>query len=254
MRNLTKTFETKAHREVNALAGISLEIAYGEFLAIVGRSGCGKTTLLRTIAGLTLPTSGTVYIDTQLPHLYQAPIGVVFQGAHLLPWLNALDNVLLPIDIQGLPRRTFVAAAQDLLAFVGLEKSATCFPRELSGGMQQRVAICRALIHNPSLLLMDEPFGALDALTREDLGRELIRICSAQKRTVVFVTHSIPEAIRLADRVVVMSPNPGRIADIITIDVPKPHGDDLEFTSVFQGYHRAIHDLIFQAPKRHDVH
>jgi NitT/TauT family transport system ATP-binding protein len=172
-------------------------------------------------------------------------VGIVFQDAVLLEWRNILDNVMLPAEILGLDRAKSRARAMQLLESVGLKGFEMRAPRELSGGMQQRASICRALIHDPSVLLMDEPFAALDAMTREELGFELMRIWETHKKTVVFVTHNISEAIRLADRVVAMSPRPGRIARIIDVELPRPRTLDMEFTPQFKSYSEQIRDVIF---------
>src|SRR5581483_6286755 len=175
-------------------------------------------------------------------------VGIVFQSPVLLPWRTVLENVLFPIEILRRPRARYRAEAERLIGLVGLTGFERSVPRELSGGMQQRVSICRALIHDPPLLLMDEPFGALDALTREEMGMELLRVWSERRKTVVFVTHSIPEAILLADRVAVMTPRPGRIVDVLSIDLPRPRTMQMEFSAPFQKYAEAIRAAI--APGR----
>jgi len=172
----------------------------------------------------------------------------VFQEPVLLEWRTVFDNVLLPAEILGLDKARSRTRAMDLLGLVGLAGFETCYPRELSGGMQQRVAICRALIHNPSVLLMDEPFAALDAMTREELGFELLRIWDADKKTVIFVTHNISEAILLADRVVAMSPRPGRVSKILQIELPRPRHIDMEFTPRFKSYSDEVRAVIYQGP------
>ncbi|MBM3582065.1 MAG: ATP-binding cassette domain-containing protein, partial [Alphaproteobacteria bacterium] len=172
-------------------------------------------------------------------------VGIVFQDATLLPWRNVLDNVLLPVEILSLPKEDYRPRAMDLLRLVGLTGFEHRMPNELSGGMQQRTAICRALIHNPSILLMDEPFAALDAMTREELGLELMRIWEEEKKTIVFVTHSIPEAILLADRVVVMTPRPGKIAHVIEVDLPRPRTLAMEFSEKFKSYSDDVRALIY---------
>ncbi|WP_430788329.1 ABC transporter ATP-binding protein [Actinoplanes sp. G11-F43] len=214
---VSRTF-TGRRGMVEALRGIDLEVAEGEFVAIVGRSGCGKSTLLRLVAGLLEPTGGTVTVDTAR----RREIAMQFQRPALLPWRNVLNNVLFPVEIFGWKRKEHVERARRLLATAGLEGFETTMPHELSGGMQQRVSLCRSLIQRPRVMLMDEPFSALDALTREELTGELQRIHMEQGTTTLFVTHSIDEAVLLADRVVVLSPRPGRIAEIVPIDVPRP--------------------------------
>jgi NitT/TauT family transport system ATP-binding protein len=192
------------------------------------------------------PTRGKLFFDgTPLLHPTRN-VGIVFQEAVLLEWRTVLDNVLLPAEILGLDKASSRARAMELIELVGLDGFEKRFPRELSGGMQQRVSLCRALIHNPSVLLMDEPFAALDALTREELGFELMRIWSSDKKTVIFVTHNITEAILLADRVVAMTPRPGRIARIVDIDLPRPRTIDMEFTETFKKYSDQIREVIYR--------
>ena len=207
---------------VQALQHIDLQVGAGEFVAIVGASGCGKSTLLRLIAGLMAPSSGLVQVNGHRVTRPDPGVGIVFQTPVLLPWRSVRRNVALPLDIlpeaRGMPR----GRVDVLLEMVGLSAFAERRPRELSGGMQQRVALCRALVHDPALLLMDEPFGALDALTREQLNLELQRIWSETRKAVVLITHSITEAVMLADRVVVMTPRPGRIKGVVAIGLPRP--------------------------------
>jgi NitT/TauT family transport system ATP-binding protein len=215
---------------VEALRGISLSIDQGEFVSLVGPSGCGKSTLLRCIAGLRPVTGGRILVEGA-PVVRPIPkVGMVFQAAVMLKWRTVLDNVLLPVELYGLNPRDYRDRAHDLLKLVGLGDFAKKRPGELSGGMQQRASLCRALILDPPILLMDEPFGALDAMTRDDMNLELLRIWGEQRtqaggsprKTVVFVTHSIPEACFLSDRVVVMSPRPGRVASIKPVDIARP--------------------------------
>jgi NitT/TauT family transport system ATP-binding protein len=240
-----KTFVTRGGEAVVALSGISLTIARNEFVCLVGPSGCGKSTLLRLVAGLVTLTSGTVAVGGTTVTEPREDTGIVFQAPTLLPWASILDNVLFPLDMMGKLDAAGRARARDLLALVGLSGFEGKYPRELSGGMQQRAGICRALVHDPDILLMDEPFGALDALTREELTIELMRICRERPKTILFVTHSIPEAVLLADRVVVMSPRPGRIAEIIDVPLPRPRDFDMEARSEFQAITRRIRELIF---------
>lgn len=208
---------------IHALDGFSLDIAPGAFVALLGPSGCGKTTVLKILAGLMEGGySGQVDLQGRPVRGPSADVGVVFQEPTLLPWRTILDNILLPVELAGADREAFVPAAQSLMAKVGLAGFERKYPKELSGGMRQRAGICRALVRDPQLLLMDEPFGALDALTREFLNVELQRLWMDSGKTIVFVTHSIPEAVFLADRVVVMTPRPGRIAEVIDIGLPRP--------------------------------
>jgi NitT/TauT family transport system ATP-binding protein len=213
---------TTARGPVQALAGITLTIPHGHFVSIVGPSGCGKSSLLMLTAGLRACTEGRVLIDAVPVSGPQADTGIVFQSDTLLDWRTALDNVLVQIELRRLRKAKYQQRALDLLRSVGLGGFEQRHPYELSGGMRQRIAICRALIHDPGLLLMDEPFGALDALTRDQMMCDLQALWLEQRKTVLFITHSIPEAIFLSDRVVVMSPRPGRIDDIIDIKLPRP--------------------------------
>jgi NitT/TauT family transport system ATP-binding protein len=208
--------------QVEALREIDLEVAEGEFVAVVGRSGCGKSTLLRLIAGLLPPTAGEVRVSGERVTRPRRDMAMMFQRPALLPWRSVIDNVLLPVQIFGWRKAAHRDRAQQLLELTGLAGFEKRLPHELSGGMQQRVALCRSLIARPQVLLMDEPFSALDALTREELSGELQRIHMDNGATIVFVTHSIDEAVLLADRVVVLSPRPGRIREILDIKIPRP--------------------------------
>ena len=221
VRGLSKHYHARDGR-IAALEEITFGVGEGEFLAVVGPSGCGKSTLLKILAGILPPSRGAASLRGTPIAGPRRDIGVVFQSPVLFPWRTVLDNVLLPVDVQGLGRARHVQAARDLLALVGLRDFEHRYPRELSGGMAQRVAITRALIHEPALLLMDEPFGALDAMTREHMNLELQRILLEERKTVLFITHSIPEAVFLADRVLVMSPRPGRILDDVRVRIPRP--------------------------------
>ncbi|MBL8672007.1 MAG: ABC transporter ATP-binding protein [Alphaproteobacteria bacterium] len=212
--------------ETLALDGIDLTVARGEFVAIVGPSGCGKSTLLRMVAGLIPATSGSLAVSGQPVAGPVTDLGVVFQSPTLLDWRTIIDNVLVQVQLRGLPVERYRDKAMALLAQVGLEEFAQRRPRELSGGMRQRTAIARALIHDPPLLLMDEPFGALDALTREQMRIDLEALWLRSQKTVLFVTHSIDEAVLLADRVVVMTPRPGRIDRVVEVALPRPRGLD----------------------------
>jgi NitT/TauT family transport system ATP-binding protein len=239
VRNLTKTYGGGADG-VDALRDIDFTVGNGEFMSIVGPSGCGKSTLLKILAGL-MPASGGEAMLNGVP--ISGPrkdIGVVFQSPVLFPWRSVLGNVLLPVDIQGLGRERMHQRALDLINLVGLTGFENRYPWELSGGMQQRVALVRALIHDPALLLMDEPFGALDALTRESMNVELQRIWLERRKTVFFVTHSTSEAVFLADRVLVMTPRPGRIGDMLKIDIPRPRTLDVMTTEAFGVHVRRI--------------
>lgn len=220
--NLKKEYRTKKSHSIVALDEVNLSIKRGEFVSLVGPSGCGKTTLLKILASLIKSTEGEILIDGQRVRKPSADVGVVFQEPTLLPWRTILENIMLPIElVRGLNREQYLESALNLMKKVGLNGFENKYPKELSGGMRQRAGICRALIRDPKVLLMDEPFGALDAMTREFLNVELQRIWMEQKKTIVFVTHSIPEAVFLSDRVVVMCPRPGRISEIVPIDMPR---------------------------------
>jgi NitT/TauT family transport system ATP-binding protein len=245
LRNVSHVFASRKSR-LHALDGIDLEIRENEFVTLVGRSGCGKSTLLRIIAGLLSPTAGEVRLGGEQVCAPRRDVSFMFQRSALLPWRTVIENVMLPVDIFRLDRRTHRARAEELLALTGLEGFEDRRPHELSGGMQQRVALCRALVHNPSVLLMDEPFAALDALTREELSLELQRIWGEDRKTIVFVTHSIQEAALLADRIVVMSPRPGRLARVLEVDAARPrslgvtaHSEELDRVSA------ELHELLF---------
>jgi NitT/TauT family transport system ATP-binding protein len=211
-----KTFPAKGS-EVVALEGVDLEVAEGEFVSLIGPSGCGKSTLMRLIADLDAPTTGSVEVFGKPPAAARADqdYGIAFQQAGLLPWRTVAGNIALPLELHGVARADRAARVRELAELVGLSEFVDRYPDQLSGGMQQRVAIARAFAEHPRLLLMDEPFGALDEMTREYLQTELARIAAETGAAVVFVTHSIPEAVFLSDRVVVMSPRPGRITDVI---------------------------------------
>jgi NitT/TauT family transport system ATP-binding protein len=243
IQGLHKTYLTKTGRTV-ALQNVDLTIGGDEFIALVGPSGCGKSTLLRLISALIKPSKGKIFMDGAPVVGPSHDVGIVFQQAVLLPWRNVLDNVLLPAEILGIDKKKARERAHQLLELVGLAGFEMRGPHELSGGMQQRAAICRALIHNPSVLLMDEPFAALDALTREELGFELLRIWAVEKKTIIFVTHNISEAILLSDRVIAMSPRPGRISEIVEVDLPRPRTIDMEFTQQFKGYSERVRAVI----------
>jgi len=221
LSGVSRTF-TGRSGTVEALRDVSLEVADGEFVAVVGRSGCGKSTLLRLIAGLLPTSSGVVEVEGEAVAKPRRDVAMMFQRPALLPWRTVLDNVLLPVQIFGWRRAEYRERANQLLELTGLTGFEKRLPHELSGGMQQRVALCRALIGKPRVMLMDEPFSALDPLIREELSVELQRIHMEQDTTTVFVTHSIDEAVLLADRVVVLSPRPGRVREIIDVRIPRP--------------------------------
>ena len=244
LERVSKVFRPRHGAAVRALDDVSLAVGENEFVSLVGPSGCGKSTLLKLVAGLVPPTSGAVRVRGAEVREPYPDVGFVFQSAVLLPWRTVLDNVLFSIEMLGLPARDHRARAQSLIELAGLAGFERTYPGELSGGMQQRVAICRALVHDPSLLLMDEPFGALDAMTREEMSLELLRIWDERRKTILFVTHSIPEAILLSDRVVVMTPRPGRLARVIEIDLPRPREVAMEFDERFKRHSEEIRRLI----------
>jgi len=212
----------KVFGTLEAIKNISAEVADGEFISLLGPSGCGKSTLLMMIAGLIQPTSGELVLAGSPISGPRNDVGVVFQSPVLLPWRTVIDNVLFPIELLRLPRAQYLDRAMELLKMTKLEDFADALPRQLSGGMRQRASICRALIHDPNTLLMDEPFSALDAITRDDMAVELLRIWQANRKTVIFVTHSIREAAFLSDRVLVMGRRPATIIDEVRIDLPRP--------------------------------
>jgi NitT/TauT family transport system ATP-binding protein len=221
VQGVEKVFAT-GPRPVHAIGPVDLRIAPGRFVSFVGPSGCGKSTLLLMIAGLLAPTRGGIEIDGTPVHTPYTNLGIVFQGHALVEWRSALDNVLLQVEMRGLRRRTYELKARELLASVGLGDFLDRHPWELSGGMQQRTALCRALVHDPPLILLDEPLGALDALTREQLRGDLERLSLRDQRTMVLVTHSIEEAVQLSDEVYVISPRPGRIVRQVSVGLERP--------------------------------
>jgi NitT/TauT family transport system ATP-binding protein len=238
---------------VRALGGVTLNVRAGEFLSIVGPSGCGKSTLVMLIAGLLRPTAGRIEIggrEITGPH---TDLGIVFQNPVLLAWRTALDNVLLQIEMRGLDRGAYRARALSLLDNIGLQGFERRLPHELSGGMRQRVAICRALIHNPPLLLMDEPFGALDALTRDQVALDIQNLYAGDGKTVVFITHSIEEAVFLSDRVVVMTPRPGRLDAVIDIELKRPRPLGVREEGRFVDYARLIRERFVRSGVLHDI-
>jgi len=219
--NLCKQYTTRQGSLI-AIEDVSFDVAPGEFLCIVGPSGCGKSTLLRILAGLLKPDQGVVYLHGKPVTAPRAEIGFVFQQANLMPWRTVYDNVLLPMQVKHTPQTEAQQRVENALELVGLLEFAGNYPHELSGGMAQRVAIARALSYEPEILLLDEPFGALDALTRENLNLEIMRVWEVSRKTVVMVTHNIREAVFLADRVLVLTQRPGRVAKVIPVDLPRP--------------------------------
>jgi len=243
LADVKKVYRTRG-AEFLALSQVSFDVESGELVALVGPSGCGKTTLLKILAGLH-DHAGTVRIGSVAQPFDPArDIGMVFQQPLLLKWRRVVDNVLLPAEILGLPMAECRERARDLLALVGLSGAEDKYPYELSGGMQQRAAIARALIHDPKLILMDEPFGALDALTREKMNLELLRIWRQARKTIVFVTHGISEAVFLGTRVVVLTAGPARMADNFLVDLPHPRTLDIKTQEKFGAYTRRIYRLL----------
>ena len=252
LKGVGKEFRTK-RKHTQALSEVDLTIGDGEFVSVIGRSGCGKTTLLRMLAGLASPTSGEILVDgrslwhgSTVDSSVLSQLGVVFQDPNLFPWYSVADNIALPMTMRGDGKRERRARVQELAALVGLEGFENAYPRELSGGMRQRVAIARALSVGPKLLLMDEPFGALDALTRERMNLEVQRIALTTGATVVFVTHDITEAVFLGDRVVLLTPRPGRLQEVISVDIPRPRDIDVqtepEFGAIVRELRHALHE------------
>lgn len=236
---------TVSGKEFTAVQDVSLSVQEGELVSIVGPSGCGKSTILSILAELNTADGGTVEIGNELsPFMPGRDIGMVFQKALLLKWRSIIDNVLLPAEILGLPMKESRERAQYLLDMVGLTEFANAWPQQLSGGMQQRASIARALVHDPRLILMDEPFGALDALTRERMNLELLRIWKESRKTILFVTHGIQEAVFLGSQVAVMTSGPARMAAHFDIDLPEPRTLDVKTTEKFGDYTRQIYHLL----------
>ena len=243
--HLEKVFVTVRQERIHALSDISLTVGERRFVTIVGPSGCGKSTLLKILAGLVPASAGSVRVAGSAVAAPRRDIGIVFQNPILLPWRTVIENVLLPAEVQHLPRDKARARARDLLAMVGLSDFENKYPMELSGGMQQRAAISRALVHDPNILLMDEPFGALDAMTREQMNLDLQRIWRESGKTVVLITHSIPEAVFLGDRVIVMTARPGRIARLVEVPFPRPRSIDVMGEPLFGKLTGEIRKLLF---------
>ncbi|MBL8697113.1 MAG: ABC transporter ATP-binding protein [Alphaproteobacteria bacterium] len=227
LEDVAKTYRPANRKEIVAVSPTNLRIRDGEFVSLVGPSGCGKTTLLNLISGLILPSAGRILFNGRPTTGPTGEMSLVFQRPVLLPWRRIIDNVMLPVQVMRLkPQLDYEKRARDLLALVGLGGFEDAYPRELSGGMQQRAAIARALVYDTRVLLMDEPFAALDAMTREELNIELMRIWEVTGRTIVFVTHNIAEAVLLSDRIVVMTARPGKVREVLSIDIPRPRSLD----------------------------
>lgn len=235
LRNVSKSF---GGGRIRALDAVSLDLHSGSFSSVIGPSGCGKSTLLKIMAGLTPPTTGSVMLEGKPVMGPRREIGMMFQQATLFPWLTAIDNVLLPIQIRDgkAAAKARQNEARELMELVGLKGFDTVYPRQLSGGMAQRTAICRMLITRPDVLLLDEPFSALDELARDFMNLELQRICMARNATAFLITHSIPEAVFLSDMVYIMSPRPGRFSEVVTIDLPRPRSLEMMISPEFGAY------------------
>jgi NitT/TauT family transport system ATP-binding protein len=229
---------------LHALEKISFDIYPQEFVCVLGPSGGGKSTLLRILAGLLPASEGYVVYHGEKLQGPQRDVGFIFQKANLMPWRTVLENIILPLEIEGIAKRKAFSSAQEMVELVGLCGFENSLPRELSGGMAQRVAIARALVHDPDVLLLDEPFGALDALTRERMGDELLRIWQAKQKTVVMVTHSISEALFLADRVLVLSDRPGKLRLELKVDLPRPRKENMRYTETFGSLSRQLRMMI----------
>lgn len=243
VEHVKKIYKTKKG-DILAVRDISFDVYKGEIVSIVGCSGCGKSTTLNMLTGLLPLTEGKIFLDGKEVKGPQPKIGMVFQNPVLPRWRNVIENVLLPIEILNLDKEAYRKKAMDLLNLVGLRGFEDKYPRELSGGMQQRAAICRALIHDPDILVMDEPFGSLDALTRDFMNEELMRIWNETRKTIIYVTHYIPEAVFLSHRVVALTPRPSSVSKIIDIDFPHPRKSGIKTTKKFGDYIEEIHEAI----------
>lgn len=230
---------------VHALDDLTFSLPPNAFVSLIGPSGSGKSTLLRVLAGLVPPTKGEFHFNK-----IQPKVGLVFQKANLMPWRRVLDNISLPLELQGIPQDAVRRRAQELIHLVGLEGFEQAYPRDLSGGMAQRVSIARSLMHDPDILLLDEPFGSLDALTREKMGDELLHIWQARRKTVLMVTHSISEAIYLSDRVLVLSPRPGRILLDLPVDLPRPRTAEMRYLPEFSQLAHTLRDHLREEMER----
>jgi NitT/TauT family transport system ATP-binding protein len=257
IKGITQKFRIKEDGKIHdftAVDDFNLTVNEGEFLTLVGSSGCGKSTLLDILAGLVKPRAGTAYIGDREIKGTSFDTGIVMQGYALLPWRNIRDNVAFGLEIKGVGKKERLAVADKFLELVGLTKFANRHPHELSGGMKQRVAIARALAYDPEVLLMDEPFAAVDAQTREALQDELLRIWDATKKTIIFVTHSIDEAVFLADRVVVLASHPGRVKEIIPVDIPRPRSNaDIRQSAEFNWTRQKVYESLTDSNKKDET-
>lgn len=244
VKGLSKTYDTSRGDKVRAIESVSFDLKEGEFVSLVGRSGCGKSTLLKIASGFIPPSSGSVEIFGRVVNSPVGGIGQVFQRPTLMPWRSTLENVLLPIELLHKDRSKFMDRALSLLEIVGLKDFGELYPRELSLGMRHRVSLARALIHDPRILVMDEPFGSLDELTREEMSVELLSITERLHKTVLFVTHSIPEAVMLGDRVVVLSQRPSKVIADVRVDIPRPRSGSVRANPRFVDYCENIRALL----------
>lgn len=244
VQGVSKTYKTRRRESVLAIGKVTVDLAPEEFVSVIGPSGCGKSTLLHLVAGLHRPTTGDVLISGEDRDIRASEFGTVFQDPVLFPWRTIRKNLEMPAEVLGIPKETYKPRAQELLELVGLGACGDMYPQELSGGMQQRASIARAMIHDPKLLLMDEPFGAVDAITRENLNIELQRIRLASRKSILFVTHSISEAVYLSDRIIVMSARPSQVTDIVNVNLGTNRTPDVmatpEFNATVQGIHKTL--------------
>lgn len=247
VRNLTVTFQAPGGEPLPVLGPVSFDIQPGEFVCLVGPSGGGKSTLIRVLAGLQIPDRGEAWLGDEQIVRPSLRVGLMFQEPNLMPWRTVIDNVALALELGGMGREDRYRAASEMLSALGLQDFAYAFPAELSGGMAQRAALGRVLVQQPDVLLLDEPFGALDALTREKISFDLLRVRAQGQQTALMVTHSIQEAVLLSDRVFVMSQRPGRIAEEIVIDLPRPRQPEDEYTDTFMNLARRIRNAIDSA-------
>ena len=249
IENASKVYQTRSG-QTHALDNFNATITEGEFVCVVGPSGCGKTTLLWAMSGLHPLSGGRVMLDGTPVKGARPEIGMVFQEANLLPWRTIMQNILFPFEIKGLKVGSYLNHIQHLLEVVDLTSFVNKYPRELSGGMQQRASLVRCLSFDPSVMLLDEPFGALDAFTRDEMNLLLLRLWSEQKKTIVFVTHSIPEALFMADRILVMTPRPGRLAQVFNVDLPRPRTVEMQTTPYFVEATKEIKNLIYSRTQK----
>lgn len=244
VEKISKRYQSGSKKGVLAIGDVSFSVKEGEFLSIVGRSGCGKSTLLKIVAGLLEPTSGSIRVFGREVHSPLKNVGFVFQHPHLLPWRNTIDNILLPAELIGQPSEKYLARGMELISTIGLEGFEKTLPRGLSIGMQQRVGIARALLLDPPILLMDEPFASLDELTKEEMSSELLRVTQEFRKTVLFVTHSIAESVMMGDRVLLLSPRPSTVSMDLEIRLPRPRTDSIRTSEAYLRYCEEIRSAL----------